>query len=179
MSAEVPATRGVTRGELPLDGTWTTFTWYGGPGVFNEEGPFTFTAPTDGTVDVTDIAFAGDRFEVYNHGQLLGTTSVPAGDVSNHTQDPDEAFASPLWSSGIFPLSAGSHSITIRNVQEFKLKPGEKVRWEVKTGRRDDPSGTASADADGLLTIANLTLRGRLIVTRASADPATRKGTNP
>jgi len=69
--------------------------------------------------------------------------------------------------------------VTIRNVQKFKLKPGEKVRWRVKTGRRDEPSGVAAADADGLLTIRDLSLRGRLIVTRASAEPATRKGTNP
>jgi len=69
--------------------------------------------------------------------------------------------------------------VTIRNVQKFKLKPGEKVRWRVKTGRRDPPSGVAAANADGLLTIANLSLRGRLIVTRMSAEPATQKGTNP
>ena len=44
--------------ELPVDGTWTTFTWYGGPGVFNEEGPFTFSAATAGSVMTSAIVKA-------------------------------------------------------------------------------------------------------------------------
>ena len=62
-------------------------------------------------------------------------------------------------------------NVTIRNVQKFKLAPGEKVRWQVKTGRRDDPSGVAAADANALLTIPGLNLRGKLIVTRMTAEP--------
>ena len=65
-----------------------------------------------------------------------------------------------------------SGDVTVRNAQKFKLAPGEKVNWQVKTGRRNDPSGVATADADGLLTIAGLGLRGKLIVTRMTAGPA-------
>ena len=62
--------------------------------------------------------------------------------------------------------------VTVRNAQQFKLKPGESVQWQVKTGRRDDPSGVATAGPDGLLTIPGLSLRGKLIVTRTTAEPA-------
>ena len=62
-------------------------------------------------------------------------------------------------------------NVTVRNAQQFTLKPGENVRWQVKTGRRNDPSGVATAGADGLLTIAGLGLRGKLIVTRMTAEP--------
>ncbi len=66
--------------------------------------------------------------------------------------------------------SAGG-DVTIRNAQAFKLKAGEKVRWRVKTGRRDEPGGQAAADENGLLTI-RANIRGRLIVTRGGADEA-------
>lgn len=62
-----------------------------------------------------------------------------------------------------------SGRVTLRNVQAFRLKPGEKVRWEVKTGRRaQDKSGAAAADEHGLLTVPGF--RGRLIVSRAAGE---------
>jgi len=63
-----------------------------------------------------------------------------------------------------------SGHVTIRNAQRFKLKPGEQVRWEVKSGRRgQDRNGTATADQNGLLTLPGF--RGRLLVTRMAAEP--------
>jgi len=117
--------------QLPTDGTWTYFSWDDGPGAFNTEGPFTFDATTSGSLDVTDAALAGDRFEVYDHDSLIGMTSAPTGTVGDYTSDPDLAFASPLWSSGRFPLGAGAHSITIRNIQIPPGHPsgGGYLRW--------------------------------------------------
>ncbi len=64
---------------------------------------------------------------------------------------------------------------TVRNVQAFKLKPGEKVRWQVKGERRPyDQSGEAAADKYGLLTVPGF--RGRLIVTRMGAEAIQQEG---
>ena len=94
----------------------------------------------------------------YWGGGTIGSGAVPTDVVD--TQDRLELTAQ------IFG------NVTVRNAQQFKLAPGENVRWQVKTGRRNDPSGVATADANGLLTIAGLSLRGKLIVTRMTAEPA-------
>jgi hypothetical protein len=65
--------------------------------------------------------------------------------------------------------------VTLRNVQAFKLAPGEKVRWQIKTGRHGkQPAGEASADDGGVLTLPGF--RGRLIVTRISQRKSEMEG---
>jgi len=66
--------------------------------------------------------------------------------------------------------------LTLRNTQKFRLKAGDKVRWLVKNKGRRDRVGVATADANGLLTIAGLNLRGRLIVARLARDEAAPEG---
>jgi len=125
---------------LPTDGTWTPFVWEHAPGTFNIEGPFTFNASTPGSLDVTDAFRAGDRFEVYDHDQLIGMTTPPTGTVDDHTTDVDQAFGSPLWSSGSFPLGSGAHSITIRNLRIPEGYPAGAgyLRW-LAGGHVDPP----------------------------------------
>ncbi|MEJ8568911.1 IPTL-CTERM sorting domain-containing protein [Elongatibacter sediminis] len=86
------------------------FNWGDGEPVFADDGPFTF----DGSycVYVTDAYATGDEFAVYDNGELLGNTSAVAGG-DGFTGDPDVAFADPAYSSGVFPVGPGSHSITI------------------------------------------------------------------
>ena len=100
-------------------GWWTTtdtppaFFW--NLGNWNLEGPFTFSWPTSVQLYVTDAFVKGDRFEVYDNDVLIGTTTqvpVAYGDVA----DPDTAFADPTYSSGVFLLDAGTHAITILNI---------------------------------------------------------------
>jgi len=68
-----------------------------------------------------------------------------------------------------------SGEVTLRNVQAFKLKPGEKVHWQVKGERRPyDQSGEAAADEYGLLTVPGF--RGRLIVTRGGSEATQQEG---
>ncbi|KKL25894.1 hypothetical protein LCGC14_2400720, partial [marine sediment metagenome] len=70
---------------------------------------------------------------------------------------------------------SASGRVTLRNVQAFKLEPGEKVRWETTTGRRgQDRSGSAVADQHGLLTVPGF--RGRLILTKAAAEKPEQEG---
>ncbi len=102
---------------LPIDGTWTTFAWSGGPGVFNIDGAFLFPSALGGRLDVTDAFILGDRFEVYDLGSSLGQTSVPVDNGSDVGSDADAAFYNPDCSSGSFVLPAGSHGVTIWVVQ--------------------------------------------------------------
>ncbi len=115
---------------LPTDGSWTPFSWTDGPGVFNSEGPFTFSVTSAGYLDVTDAFIAGDQFEVYDFDSMIGTTSYPQSDT-DATEDPDVAFADPRWSSGSFQLGPGEHSITVRVIRIAPGHPegGAFMRW--------------------------------------------------
>jgi hypothetical protein len=89
------------------------FFWSGPPGVFNWEGPFTFTSLTTVIVRVTDDFCKGDQFRIYDLGVPIGDTSAVA--IGTCTEvGPDAAFADPTYSSGSFPLGPGSHSIGIQ-----------------------------------------------------------------
>jgi hypothetical protein len=95
---------------LIVDGGWDIFGWSDGPGVWNYDGVFTYSTASWTSLKVTDAAVDGDRFEVYDYGTLLGTTSVPAND-GDMEYDFDAAYASPKWSSAEFILAPGDHSI--------------------------------------------------------------------
>lgn len=113
---------------LGADGNWQTFDvdsltalsggteWIG----VNDGTPlnFTFTVGPGsvGVLTVVDTIFAGDTFNVYNNGSLLGPTSaVPVGvydPLLSGVFDPDDAVADPLFSRASFVLGAGSYSIS-------------------------------------------------------------------
>jgi hypothetical protein len=60
-------------------------------------------------------------------------------------------------------------AVTIRNAQQFKLKPGEHVTWAWARGRHGKPrTGEAAADEHGLVTVPGVG-HGKLILTRAPA----------
>jgi len=83
--------------------------------AFNSPGvqSFTFTLSGPAALKVADAGLAGDVFQVYDNGSLLGATSQPAGSFANDAGvDFDAAFASPLWSHGQWVLGAGEHVIT-------------------------------------------------------------------
>jgi len=103
-------------GPLPINGLWHEFDWNNGPGVWVNDSPFIFTSAGVIIVDITDAYSPGDLFEVYNHGVLIGTTSIP-NVPAPYIADPDLAFAHPGFSSGSFILGPGSHSIGIKVIQ--------------------------------------------------------------
>jgi hypothetical protein len=62
-------------------------------------------------------------------------------------------------------------TVTLRNAQRFRPKPGEKVAWVLDTGQRETKrTGEAAADEHGLVTVPGLR-SGKLILTRAGAAP--------
>jgi hypothetical protein len=110
-------------GPIVVDAGWYTFCFEGpgspatdcgyGPSTGN---PFTFTAVGPVLLKVTDAFRVGDVFDVYVNSVLAFTTSSPGpGPYSMvfWTDNPDEAFASPLWSSGSLWLNPGSYSVDI------------------------------------------------------------------
>jgi hypothetical protein len=59
-------------------------------------------------------------------------------------------------------------TVTFRNVQRFKPKPGERVTWTVETGPHGQKStGEVTVDPSGLITIAGVR-RGKIIITRVN-----------
>lgn len=111
---------------LPTNGEWTQFQWFPPePSGYNGslgalEDPYEFTLYDYAYLDVTDYDLAGDIFQVYNNGALLGPTSmVPIGDdTSPNTPNPDVAFGDDTWSSGTFWLGPGDHSIHVDVIQQ-------------------------------------------------------------
>lgn len=95
---------------------WHAFSWTAGPNVFQTETPWTFNTAVGVDLSVTDAFVSGDRFEVYNFGVLVGTTSQING-FSPWTNDPNVAFLSSNFSTGVFSLAAGSYSLTFKNIQ--------------------------------------------------------------
>jgi hypothetical protein len=102
---------------VPVDGGWQLFSW-NGLGSFDMQGPFTFTSASSTLLTITDIAVDGDQFNLFDNGNLIGTTSVPANDgYRNELLTADACLADPKYSHGFFNLGAGSHSITIETIQ--------------------------------------------------------------
>jgi len=132
---------GISADDPPITvgaGWWATTTvppaFFWGASGWNNEGPFTFSYPAPVVVYVTDDFEKGDRFEVYDFGGLVGTTSlVPT--ASGVEVGPTAAYADPTYSSGVFTLGAGSHSITLYAVNNpyvvgrgyIKVEPAGQV----------------------------------------------------
>jgi hypothetical protein len=75
--------------------------------------PWTFAVGSSGgTLEVVDVFSTGDIFQVFNSGVSVGTTSAsPPGGFCG--ADPDLCLGTSA-SYGLFPLSPGSYSITIK-----------------------------------------------------------------
>jgi hypothetical protein len=94
------------------------FFWTGTGPVFSSSGPFTFTSAFATVVSVTDDFCKGDRFRIFDGETSLGETPAVATGTCEGPGEvegigPDAAFADPTYSSGMFFLPPGSHSIAI------------------------------------------------------------------
>ncbi|MEM7311453.1 MAG: hypothetical protein AAF682_32615, partial [Planctomycetota bacterium] len=111
--------------DLTLDGSWTTLGGTVPVGDFFE-GAWCFEAPYPVTLTVTDFAVVSDRFEVYDDGVLVLTTSdVPDWDdlgfaspfdAPPYELDPNLALASGSFSTGTVELGPGAHSLEFRAI---------------------------------------------------------------
>lgn len=91
---------------------------------------FTFTIDGGfvGQLTVVDASLAGDVFNVFNHGSLLGaTSSVPVqlyGTAPDIGDDHDAALLNSAFSRGVFTLGAGHYSISGVLAQSLMLEDG-------------------------------------------------------
>jgi hypothetical protein len=75
---------------------------------------WTFIASAAGaTLTVIDTFASGEIFNVFDFGQLIGTTSVPSRIGVDCDDDPVVCLATPGMSFGIFNLAAGAHSLEL------------------------------------------------------------------
>ena len=110
----------------PYDVTWT------------DDPPWTYTAGPEGAVfTITDVAIAGDSFNVYDFGSLiLATPTVPntgyvCGTTDSDYVDPAVCFGDPNLSYGQVVLPPGPNSLTIvardapfgDGVGDFRIDP--------------------------------------------------------
>ncbi len=152
---------------ITIGGGWQRFTW--GPGL-PTVGPFTFTADTPVTFEITDLFCPGDTFMVLDNGAFVGATNIVAGfprlmTYSCSVDDPDIGFTNPTLSHGTFTLPAGAHSITIQLVNNpfnnggaaFRVdaaNPGPGTTVSPRGMVMDNSTSTAiifDADADVVL----------------------------
>lgn len=105
---------------LPTDGQWYTFYWYNSgalnaPTFANES--YSFSSAFSVQISITDYQAKGDVFNIYDNGGLIGTTSpAPFNDYTS-CYIIDDCFADPDYSSGVFVLPAGSHTLTFETIQ--------------------------------------------------------------
>ncbi|MBC7699239.1 PEP-CTERM sorting domain-containing protein [Aquabacterium sp.] len=107
-----------------IDNDYTNETGYGTALDFN----FTIGAGFVGQLTVVDASMAGDVFNVFNQGQLLGSTSSVAvqlyGSAPDVGDDHDAALLSSVFSRGLFALGAGNYSISGVLTQSLMLDDG-------------------------------------------------------
>ena len=77
----------------------------------------TFTTGSATTITVQDLFFDGDQFEIFDNGVSLGTTSATSSTSADCGNDPIGCTGGN-WSSGVFNLAAGSHSLDIVLIQQ-------------------------------------------------------------
>ncbi|MDO9003017.1 MAG: hypothetical protein Q7V20_06155 [Aquabacterium sp.] len=114
----------VSGGTEWIDNDYTNSTGYGTSLDFN----FTIADGFVGQLTVVDASMAGDVFNVFNHGTLLGaTSSVPVqlyGSAPDIGDDHDAALLNSAFSRGVFTLGAGSYSISGVLTQSLMLDDG-------------------------------------------------------
>jgi hypothetical protein len=96
---------------LSIDGGWHTFD-FGAVGTSWSPTNYTFSLSGPAVLIAVDAYLAGDRFEIFDNGLSLGSTSLPAGGGGNIGNNFDLALTNPNFSSGQFLLAAGNHDIS-------------------------------------------------------------------
>jgi hypothetical protein len=101
--------------QLPLTpGTWEYFSFFLGAGQPVDGDGYTVQSSTDQIrISLTDLDWAGDAYDIFVDGSLVGGTPTMSGPEAEFSFDADQAFATPELSHGIFYLAARANPYTI------------------------------------------------------------------
>lgn len=157
---------------ITVGGGWNSFSWTG-TNTSQVESAFTFTSAASVAVKVTDAYVPGDRFQLFDNGKLIGTTSQLNGGSATWTDNPDTAFASGKFSSGIFALGAGTHSLVLENIQSPTGYPGGSAFFRVDAGGNGGGGSVSSVDTPepGTLALVGLGVAGLAVRRRFRKSP--------
>ena len=131
---------------VTIDGPWVYFDWGSGTPFINQ-GALKFTASATVKIKVTDTFCAGDRFRLFDNGQLLGDTKLVGPDVgcdNHYIGDPDIALSQARYSQGIFAVGPGADAITIQAIQNPFGSGGAYLRVD-----SENACGWVFLDRDG------------------------------
>lgn len=118
---------GTAEAQLALDAGWYNDHWRGTLPVFSDDSPnpesagYAFTLFDPAILTVTDAYATGDVFNVYDEGDLIGTTefvSIPAfGDLlGEDASDFDPALENEAYSSLQTLLSPGTYQLSFETI---------------------------------------------------------------
>ncbi len=92
----------------------------GGNSVILGPAPWTFSCGSGGCwVTLTDAFIPTEDFELFDGAVSQGTTSTPGGPGAGSPSDPANTSTDGAWSTGMFFLGPGAHSITIHQTAGF------------------------------------------------------------
>lgn len=100
--------------------------------------PWTFSGPA--TLTVLDLFLIGDRFEAFDFGVSLGTTSVVANTgLSPCFGDISCALANLGYSRLVLDLGAGAHSLTMNVIQNAATSSGGAAVFQLSSAVVPEP----------------------------------------
>lgn len=105
---------------------------------------WTFNAPAGGaSLTVVDAFVAGDEFQVFDFGVLVGATSLSSGrPVPDCGDDPVVCLATAGMSKGVFALAPGAHALTLVSTRLFDTLGSAYLRVDV-ANRVSEPASLA------------------------------------
>lgn len=135
---------------------WKTFSFHDPiSNPYKLEGRFTFRVYSgqNAVLTVTDSAWNGERYEIYNNGGYMGwTTSDPTSSGNQWTSSYDSAESAQYWSHGSSPLAPGLYNLSFRLLQWNTDKPDAPMgntysaAFKVTVIQAPDADGDSIAD---------------------------------
>lgn len=159
---------------LTVNGGWHYFEF---PGVVNGVYPdyswyetFDFSLTKPALLTVQDIGQDVDQFNVFDNNIFIGQTSNPSGGqfLSNSISNPDVAMTIPDFSSGIFLLEIGFHSITGDNIRYLSTDYGGGAFLRVDTISVPEPTTISLFIIVGILFILRINHHSSFFLYRTS-----------